>query len=46
MRETVSAIRNRSLERRRSIGGIIVESKNANIEPVVSYDELHELLSG
>jgi hypothetical protein len=44
MRETVSAMRNRSLERRRSIGGVIVESKNTNPEPVVSYDELHELL--
>jgi hypothetical protein len=45
MKETVSAMRNRSLERRRSIGDSIVESKNANLEPVVSYDELHELLS-
>jgi hypothetical protein len=45
MRETLSGMRNRSLERRRSIGDIIVESKNANLEPVVSYDELHELLS-
>ncbi|MDR2048293.1 MAG: hypothetical protein LBP69_02455 [Treponema sp.] len=46
MRETASAMRNRSLERRRSIGDVIVESKNSNLEPVVSYDELHELLSG
>jgi hypothetical protein len=45
MREIVSTIRNRSLERRRSIGDIVVESKRANFEPVVSYDELHELLS-
>jgi hypothetical protein len=46
MRETVSSMRNRSLERRRSIGDVIVESKNTLLEPVVSYDELHELLSG
>jgi hypothetical protein len=46
MRETVSNMRNRSLERRRAIGDVIVESKNTNPEPVVSYDELHELLSG
>jgi hypothetical protein len=46
MRETVSNMRNRSLERRRGIGDVIVESKNTNPEPVVSYDELHELLSG
>jgi hypothetical protein len=46
MRETVSSMRNRSLERRRSIGDIIVESRNTSVEPVVSYDELHELLSG
>jgi hypothetical protein len=46
MRETVSTIRNRSIERRRSIDDVIVESKKSNLEPVVSYDELHELLSG
>jgi hypothetical protein len=46
MRETVSAILNRSLERRRSIGDVIAASKKSNVEPVVSYDELHELLSG
>jgi hypothetical protein len=45
MRETVSVMRNRSLERRRSIGDVIVESKSSNLDPVVSYDELHELLS-
>jgi hypothetical protein len=46
MKETVSGIRNRSFERRNSIEDIVVESNNSNIEPVVSYDELHELLSG
>ncbi|MDR1506901.1 MAG: hypothetical protein LBI67_07330 [Treponema sp.] len=46
MRESVSSMRNKSLERRRSIGDVIVESRNSNLEPVVSYDELHELLSG
>jgi hypothetical protein len=46
MRGTVSNIRNRSLERRKSIGDVIAESKKSNFEPVVSYDELHELLSG
>jgi len=43
--ERLSAMRNHSLDRRRSIGEMIVESKSTNSEPVVSYDELHELLS-
>ncbi|MDR2767415.1 MAG: hypothetical protein LBB82_03710 [Treponema sp.] len=46
LHEKATVLRNRSLERRRSIEESIVETKNAALEPVVGYDELHELLSG
>jgi hypothetical protein len=45
IREKASAIKTRSMERRRNIGEMMTESKAFTLEPVVSYDELHELLS-
>jgi hypothetical protein len=46
LHEKATVLRNRSLERRRSIEESIIETKQVALEPVVGYDELHELLSG
>jgi hypothetical protein len=45
LRERVGFLISRSQERQRSIDELIIEAKNLTLEPVVSYDELHELLS-
>ncbi|MDR1390704.1 MAG: hypothetical protein LBJ31_12110 [Treponema sp.] len=45
LHEKANILRNRSLERRRAIEESIVETKRISLEPVVGYDELHELLS-
>jgi hypothetical protein len=45
LRERVGFLISRSQERQRSIDELIMEAKNLTLEPVVSYDELHELLS-
>jgi hypothetical protein len=46
LREKAEGLRKNSAERRKIIGDLVVETKNAAIEPIVSFDELHELLSG
>jgi hypothetical protein len=45
LRERVGFLISRSQERQRSIDELIIEAKNLTLEPVVSYDDLHELLS-
>ncbi|MDR1929367.1 MAG: hypothetical protein LBQ44_01940 [Treponema sp.] len=42
----IETLRKRSGERRGAIGKTAAEIKNTPAEPIVSYDELHELLSG
>jgi hypothetical protein len=46
LRERADALRKNSAERRKIIGELAVESKSVTMEPIVSFDELHELLSG
>ena len=45
LREQINIFLSRSQDRQNSINELIVESKHLALEPVVSYDELHELLS-
>jgi ElaB/YqjD/DUF883 family membrane-anchored ribosome-binding protein len=45
LRERVEFLLNRSRERQHAIEDLIVEAKQLNLEPVVGYDELHELLN-
>jgi hypothetical protein len=45
LRDRVGFLQSRSLDRQRSIENLIIEAKNMTLEPVVGYDELHELLS-
>lgn len=42
----ISDMRNRSLERRKLIEASAAQFKTSNSEPLVGYDELHELLNG
>jgi hypothetical protein len=42
----LSEQKNRSMERRKAIDELIVETRATHIEPVVGYEELQELLSG
>jgi hypothetical protein len=45
LRERISIFLNTSQDRQNSIKDLIVEAKHLPLEPVVGYDELHELLS-
>jgi ElaB/YqjD/DUF883 family membrane-anchored ribosome-binding protein len=45
LRDRVEFLLNRSRERQHAIEDLIVEAKQLTLEPVVGYDELHELLS-
>ena len=45
LQERVNLLLTKSQERQNSIKDLIVESKHLTLEPVVGYDELHELLS-
>jgi hypothetical protein len=42
----LSDMRNHSLERRRTIDERVAEFKTSSMDPIVGYEELHELLSG
>jgi hypothetical protein len=45
LQERIGFLINRSQDRQHSIENMITEAKNMTLEPVVGYDELHELLS-
>jgi hypothetical protein len=45
LREKAAVLTSQSQERQRSIAELIVETKHLSLEPVVGYEELHELLS-
>ena len=45
LRDRLELFLDRSLDRQNNIKDLIVESKHLTLEPVVGYDELHELLS-
>ena len=45
LRERIVLILSNSQDRQNSIKGLIIEAKHLTLEPVVGYDELHELLS-
>ena len=45
LRDRINILMSRSQDRQNSIKDLIVESKNLTLEPVVGYDEMHELLS-
>ena len=45
LHERLELLSERSQDRQNIIKNLIVESKHLTFEPVVSYDELHELLS-
>lgn len=45
LRERITPLTNHSKERQNSIEGLIVDSKQQILEPVVSRDEMQELLS-
>ena len=45
LRERIVIILSNSQDRQNSIKDLIIEAKHLTLEPVVGYDELHELLS-